>query len=414
MLQCSTWNVARDRVCRCCRSDPSHGQPTRDYHSTVTAGEERDRRRTVKDDSVVPLNDTAVDEFGRWKAPTNLPKKTRWPPCFETHGSSFVLDTRSGMFYESVSDFFYDPKSQLYYGNLQGAYFRYDSTKRSFEAVTSAPTPESTTVDSIAAGASEESSKKTSISIHLKTKVLRSEGSSAQIAKKAKKNKPPKEKASLQDVDATVVIPKKQHAVDIEKWSERQQEIRSIHHPDGKRDSPKAVPTTAKGEPICLLCRRRFPSLEKLRYHETASALHKENLAQATASAAPEKDTPTNASSDAAESAATYVDRAEQRRQMHQYTNPEGQPVANSLFPVEVSTATHESVDSTRNLDESNIGHQMLQKLGWKTGDGLGRVLNAEAGVSLDVPSTLEQDWDRIEALATSAPSRSNRKGIGN
>ena len=54
-------------------------------------------------------------------------KKREWPPCFdETHGSDYILDVRSGMFYQAESDFFYDPQTKLYYGNKQAAYFRYN------------------------------------------------------------------------------------------------------------------------------------------------------------------------------------------------------------------------------------------------------------------------------------------------
>jgi hypothetical protein len=59
-------------------------------------------RRTVKNDHTVngiSSNEAERDEFGRVKS--KQPKKIRWPPCFESHGSAFVLDTRSGMFYEA-------------------------------------------------------------------------------------------------------------------------------------------------------------------------------------------------------------------------------------------------------------------------------------------------------------------------
>ncbi|KAL7563570.1 hypothetical protein ACA910_006461 [Epithemia clementina (nom. ined.)] len=48
------------------------------------------------------------------------------------------------------------------------------------------------------------------------------------------------------------------------------------------RELPKKetmmIPRTKEGKPICCLCQRFFETVEKLRYHEQVSALHKENL----------------------------------------------------------------------------------------------------------------------------------------
>jgi hypothetical protein len=61
-----------------------------------------------------PEEEEEIDEFGRAARPKSLAptkRKGEWPPPFEESGSAFVFDSRCGMFYESVSDFFYDPKS---------------------------------------------------------------------------------------------------------------------------------------------------------------------------------------------------------------------------------------------------------------------------------------------------------------
>jgi hypothetical protein len=46
-------------------------------------------------------------------------------------------------------------------------------------------------------------------------------------------------------------------------------------------------------------------------------------------------------------------------------------------------------------LDETNVGHQMLQKLGWK-GDKETQDDNRRTSSN----SRLRKDWDRIEAIA--------------
>jgi RNA-binding protein 5/10 len=411
-----------------------------------------------------PPNDEEKDEFGRVRSVQ--PKKIRWPPCFDTNGSAFVLDTRSGMFYEAISDFFYDPKSKLYYGNKQGAYFQYDAMKQQFINVSSdqnAAVVDSTGSDAITEPAlpnvmdpaitlqPSSEPKKASITINLKTKALASD--SRKVHKKAKRDDMPgKEKSAVTLVSEPVVVVPKQHAANIEKWSERQSEMRNEEKgKDDENPSTKAVTTTSKGEPICLVCRRRFPNLEKLRYHEGASNLHKENLAKQQALQVANAETSGSnveikqnkpvSDTITPSTVSTYVDRAEQRRKLHQPAEEPHRAVRlmNADIHSIVSVKTQRSNNSCRvqqfemksNLDESNIGHQMLQKLGWKAGNALGRnqpstenstdlvVEQNESIPTISKPapssSLIEQDWDRIEAISkrSSQGIALRKKGIG-
>jgi OCRE domain/G-patch domain len=405
-------------------------------HSTMASSKSAD----IADDT----NVTALDEFGRVKS--LQPKKVRWPPCFETNGSAFVLDTRSGMFYESISDFFYDPKSKLYYGNKQSAYFQYDPIKLKFINLSeNKPEPEdgqgNTTTDSMEPLSTSQPPeiKKASITINLKTKLLAS-------TKPNKKSK--RDDGSVRDKPSLVVpepvaVPK-QHALNIEKWSVRQNEIRQQEQ-EGKSkledDSTKIV-ATAKGEPICLLCRRRFPNVDKLRHHEEVSTLHKENLAKQALSATEKKQENADATTSNLQPptvvSASYVDRAEQRRQLHQVEtmNTSSVRTLNSDVHSIVSADTNHSrsgnVVETKNilsatLDESNIGHQMLQKLGWKAGNVLGKKSDGNdtrndserPEDSSTTASRIAQDWDRIEAASKLSSSQRGismntvKKGIG-
>ena len=466
--QCSTWNDDGNNIeChRCGRVNPSLPQSGR-YSEGYNDNDHRhhtSRHRgysdvaAIDDDtnnmnqsvasnatnaqSVDGSNSSELDEFGRIKS--FQPKKIRWPPCFETHGSDFVLDTRSGMFYESVSDFFYDPKSKLYYGNKQGAYFQYDPVGRNFINV-SEKKPETKggtgaeVLDLAETPLTEV--KKAGIKINLKTKSL----ASSKAPKKSKKEDGTvKGKASIVVAPDEVVVPK-QHAVNIEKWSERQIEIRQQENQDefkgggGGGDKAKIV-ATAKGEPICILCRRRFPSLDKLRYHEEVSNLHKENLAKQAAQ--PEKSNATDFTAQAPiVSSSTYVDRAEQRRQLHHVEdmNANSMRILNSdlhsiisaetnLSDTSNAAATNKINTNISTLDESNIGHQMLQKLGWKSGNTLGRKTESSnirddtalrPTESSATTTRIEQDWDRIEAVSKLSSSQRKsslnigKKGVG-
>ena len=353
----------------------------------ATSGKEPRDKEDGKDD------EEELDEFGR-RRPPPAPPAPRWPPPFETHGSSYVLDNRSGMFYEAKSNFFYDPTTKLYYSHEKQAYFRHrileENGKSVFDKVDDR-TP--TQVAESAATPTASTDKQMilpAISINLKTKSL-----GKKPKKKKDEHEPNKSTGNNAPPGASIPARKsKEHEADLAKWSERQ-----IERKAGGRDISK-IPKTAKGEPICSLCQRKFPTLDKLLFHERVSELHKSYLAKK-AAAAKKVEGASSATTTAAtqdNKSTTYTDRAEQRRLMHGPENP---------GPVSLTTNNSEeavapiatAVDPKETLNETNIGNKMLQKLGWQQGKGLGR---REASRS----SELQQDWDRIERLAASNGSR--------
>jgi len=172
-----TWNVPDDDCCaRCGAYFPDDRPASRREH---------------------PANsEQKLDEFGRVIKKSSLEKTPpEWPPCFESNGSAFVFDARSGMFYEAESDFFYDPKSKLYYGNKKQTYFRYDGhTKPPFVEVhhienaqaSSDLAPEPVLVPLPCPKSAQESKAKKAISIKLKTKCLKNTKSKKDKARNLK------------------------------------------------------------------------------------------------------------------------------------------------------------------------------------------------------------------------------------
>jgi RNA-binding protein 5/10 len=420
--QCCFFNHASSYDCNRCRK-PRYPEATggrdRDSHHVY------ERRHNVDDidDSQRRHNaggkEEDVDEFGR-SLVAKPPKKRKWPPCFETEGGAYVFDTRSGMFYESITDFFYDPKSKLYYGNMQGTYFNFNVSTKTFEEVKTEDVhdaaslntsrTENTTGSSVSSG---NQSKSVSISINLKTKEL---PSTTKACKKTSKSASAKEAKAKPSTEIAAVTSRK-HSVDIEKWSERQAEKRLDTVPQlsgGKVPLEDKVATTAKGEPICLLCRRKFPTMEKLQCHEQVSALHKENLSK---QAAKEQ---TSASD------AKYIDRAEQRRIMHGTSDGSVNGLSNDMTehpaPFSVDSKNRDetqvaaSVLSHDSLGESSVGNQLLQKMGWKAGNAIGKqqVLNPEGGIPAPQQQPaiagLKREWDRIEATAASKGVRPQQR----
>uniref|UniRef100_A0A7S4J9T4 G-patch domain-containing protein n=1 Tax=Odontella aurita TaxID=265563 RepID=A0A7S4J9T4_9STRA len=263
-----------------------------------------------------------------------------------------------------------------------------------------------------------------------------------------------------QEEPAVLALPAKvvrEHEADMEKWSARGREIcdeasdragvdgpkkgdvPAPHGNDAGKSShlaastskplpdPNKVAKTPDGKPICLLCRRKFPSLEKLRQHERVSALHKQNLAKKKAAEAAEKKNAVPAPP-----SADYRDRAKERRALF---GPDAAPAsagggeANEEPPaalgpsLDKARAVHgtEAVAPQESLGESNIGNKMLQKLGWKTGGALGRKMdssvsadgsNGAAGGGVQAKDTLRADWERIESMA-GAHGRNGQRGEG-
>mmetsp|Transcript_2514 Transcript_2514/g.5992 ORF Transcript_2514/g.5992 Transcript_2514/m.5992 type:complete len:278 (-) Transcript_2514:852-1685(-) len=276
------------------------------------------------------------------------------------------------MFYEALSDFFYDPKSKLYYSNKKGSYFRYEEKEDppfvKVEKSGGGPLEASeVTVEPIV---STIAKPKPMIAINLKTikKSKRSKSSNAQ----------PKPQAPL------VSKEQQQRIANIEKWNEKQAEMKAETHLEGGGESRQKIQWTKKGQPICMLCKRKFQSVEKLRLHERESELHKQNLVKlekARQESLKRKESP----------AGTYTDRAQRRRDLHGIEaalNAPNNRLDEPIEPVESSATVPNDT-----LGSDNIGNQLLRKMGWKEGD---------KSEKADPQDNLRKDWDRIESLAKS------------
>jgi len=351
------------------------------------------------------------------------------------------------MFYEPASDFFYDPKTKLYYGNKKRQYFRYEEDKKPYvfqpvggdsgagggemrgqvvaggivtpKVVTAAEerSAEVSPGPSAVEMKPEKAEPKPKIAISLKTAVpqrdagAKSLNEAAALERTKLKEKNIKRKESAMSAagennanPATLPQAHKKHAKDMNKWSERVKE-RKEEGGTGEVRPPvcKKVKTTAAGQPICILCRRKFATVEKLQQHEKLSALHKENLAKKAAAA-------DAAAKEAQSESDKYRDRSKERRLMHGGTHaaPESSHaealLAHSLGgSSSAENKPSEAVRPEETLNNANVGNKLLQKLGWKSGGGLGRSAQENAmgnGSRNDAASNLKSDWERIESLA--------------
>ena len=371
-------------------------------------------------------------------------KKQEWPPNFDSPDgcSSFIFDARSGMFYEPLSDYFYDPKTKLYFSNEKKMYFQYDVTKskephlafQPFGVGVNGGVGSSSNDNAVAEGKAnnvqtaivghgamtaqgpiptssvEEFSgdikylggtmeMKPKIAISLKTpKDIGPNSSSTDditsVVDKTKTRQKKKHLSPTENGATTLILPQahKKHAEDLNKWSERVKELREDDSTTdtNRQPQPQLQAATVSGQPLCLICRRKFANLDKLHKHEKLSDLHKENLAK--------KDAATTT----AASETSYRDRTKERQLMYGSHVPTkstshaeallAEHSAASIVPTEIIRP-----EDTLN-DTNNVGNKLLQKMGWSSGELLGRTTVNTNGD--DVASNLKSDWERIESIA--------------
>jgi G-patch domain/OCRE domain/Zinc-finger double-stranded RNA-binding len=198
--------------------------------------------------------------------------------------------------------------------------------------------------------------------------------------------------------------------------------------------APPTAATVATGDRVaCLLCRRQFASQEQLLRHERESKLHKDNMMLAVQAASDEvarQLAAFGASSssveqpvhdevkDVASSTEGYRDRASERRATYQQTSQGGSVHRdrdrerdrdrgrNETFnSVQKSEVDSQSAPSSSLQDVSNPGTQLLRKMGWNEGQGLGRGgTGAEESVGVMLASqTSNNNGKRISGVGGSS-----------
>ena len=385
--------------------------------------------------------------------------RKRFPPPFDSSSSDYAFDPQTGYFYEERSDFFYDPKSKLYYDKEQKLYYSHEKKHVSKTDEKSKADPreedcfqrfdqaegkikmrfigfESSDVGEkgeIMDGVQDlitlpnanqaDGKRKNKISINIKQKPKKAVTSGSGLTKKSQKlNQVKNEKHKQSQAQ-------KMRHEDMEKWSQRIKEVTANDENDSAMPAHIApalggseemlsissclpvnerIVKTKSGKLVCILCKRKFASMEKLVHHEALSEFHKYNvlrLIQKEKSVTKE-----------------YIDRAHQRRIMYEADQPSINPllaasknvlmVAPNLSQARNVQVT-ETVNPENNLGGSNIGNQILKKLGWE-GGSLGKPSNNANGVGdgndtngdRDGNARLKEEWERIESMA----SRSGRR----
>jgi RNA-binding protein 5/10 len=180
--------------------------------------------------------------------------------------------------------------------------------------------------------------------------------------------------------------------------------------------------TTSGGKPICRICMRKFPTVDKLRQHEQQSELHKANLAKAEAAKAAEKkkvdEEQTKVQEKKKVPTIKYKDRASQRRMLY-CDLPSGLPQRNrDRLTDELESRRYRPalINPELHLGEHNIGNQLFQKMSKaNTRPGTARQARPESSdsTSVSLADHLRKDWALIESLANrTAQERSSARMI--
>lgn len=355
-------------------------------------------------------------------------QKPKWPPRFETHGAAYVFQPQTGMFLEPISEYYYCPKSKLYYNAMDGIYYRAtlavsaelipeessflrfdppvpigedDSKSKNTEDQQSLSKLKDTAsrkpiVMSLGGGFGKSKTviatkKETCLPTSVSSKAVEdgvvglttafgktTAESQAKIAKWGQANREPDAPAAA----STIV----NHPVPTSLLTEPQPvSITNTSLTNVMIDSTSAftVSTKATGGSVCLICRRQFASPEMLLRHEKESKLHAENVAKQLSNAS---------TASTSKESVTYRDRASERRELHgQSSEPpplysgrrrsRSRSRERSRRPAPThendayATSTSNSTSTAPKLseDDTNTGNQLLRKLGWQDGKGLGK-----------------------------------------
>lgn len=368
--------------------------------------------------------------------------KPNWPPNFETNGAAFVFQSQSGYFWEPLSQFYYCPKSKLYYSSNDGSYYHYDQSfnppfkkfipplpLESYEASNTSDTALKDDLTSkaleamkkpvvISLGGTKSKLSKSNISVSLSSnkKVVQDIAKWGSMQKQeeltSKDSDNHNAESAFGKVTPSITEPKPTESVEASSsvslesallLSSVQSSEFTRAASDNKVQDKKSQKENGKAAAICYICRRQFTSAALLQRHEQESELHKQNLAKAQAAgenAADESQKPNSESL-----GPTYRDRASERRAIHGtsdipiisdrgrgrggYGGRGGRGDQSNGTHADIPSSLPPGVVETINLasDTSNPGNQLLRKMGWSEGGGLGK-----DGQGIEVPVGLEND----------------------
>jgi hypothetical protein len=179
---------------------------------------------------------------------------------------------------------------------------------------------------------------------------------------------------------------------------------------------PVSIYKTAKGEPVCTLCMRKFRTMEQLRRHKAASQLHKDNVRKAAElkrKKLEQESKPTKRPAPVVQ----YEDRAKKRRALHGEMQGEGvsgrreAAIMSLKAPQKPSWLKQKGVKGIDIAAELKNVHARLDRANATATSQVSATSNLNrSALPGETPmiASIRQEWDRIEPLSG---SRSARQG---
>lgn len=308
------------------------------------------------------------------KAPTGDGKTVYTPPDVRT----FMYDETSGYYYDPATGLYYDGTSQYFYNSQTNQYMYWDATTSTYIAAsqmqqnTEQPKlpnpPQATTENTIAKEPEEKKKKDKEDKVKVAKKIAKDMERWARTLNQKKENArsnfvmeqpsdtgPSKGSA---DIGFSVLgsAPSLTHVRELTPPPVTTDDflVKRVADTECTFDSDEGIIDWPKL--TCIICKRRFPSVEVLNKHKTLSDLHKQNL------------TEFRKKNELIPQTNGYRDRAAERRMKF---GEDETPVRKRYDPPEpmpppIVTHPPPSVVDT-------IGGKMLQKMGWSEGRGLGK-----------------------------------------
>ena len=365
--------------------------------------------------------------------------KSVWPPVFETNGGAYVFQAQSGSFFEQISGFYYFPKTKLYYNSSTAEYFvhspgndppfaKYDASAAGTTQINNVD-PSTSNIEDNTSGAVKNNvnvaelmkkpviislgaaNKKNSTGNNKKVLVNQWAGDNDDDVNddsKMNSNKPlpPVVKSKYAKAGPIISTSDAATTIDLSKYGPPAQSDKNNSNvgsgnrsrSDSNVDNPievvsgtqtgntATVNATANtnGKFICHLCKRQFNSAQHLAQHEQGSQLHKDNLMKRQAE----------------ENGPVYRDRAAERRNTFgssdpavtlRYYNDNNDEASSGDKKRRKEDHTPAIVSAPVSLvdDNSSMGNQLLRKMGWNDGKGLGK---EENGMSETVAEKMSQN----------------------
>ncbi|OAJ40184.1 hypothetical protein BDEG_23948 [Batrachochytrium dendrobatidis JEL423] len=162
-------------------------------------------------------------------------------------------------------------------------------------------------------------------------------------------------------------------SIQLEKWQTKQAELKDFDATATDRSSDlitddvlmMRLPTENAVNEIhsdlaimaCLLCQRQFKSIDDLKKHQAKSALHKTNMQNL-------REKQLQELGDQLKSEQQSNKKRWKKQQWSQKNSANMIPIQGNKTTVSANTRTE--------IGEDNIGNRLLQKMGWKAGQGLG------------------------------------------